>query len=90
MQIRVLNFFRLIGIFRERANWPLIRRSRHELSDFVLCRSGIRRKSLIYAAFHWFYLLKGLELLVWRLETFGILFPSERSQEERQQLNRLL
>lgn len=88
--MRIINLFRLIKIFKERANWPLIRRSRRELRDFVFCRSGIRRKSLFYAAFHWLYLLKGLDLLVWRLETFGVLIPERRSPEERRNLNRYL
>ena len=87
---RLVNLYRLIGIFRERGNWPLIRHSRDQLRDFILCRSGMNRKSPIKALAYWFFMLKGLDVLIWRLETFGFLFPPECSEERRQHLNRYL
>ncbi|MGP0566024.1 MULTISPECIES: hypothetical protein [unclassified Nitrospina] len=90
MSQRVLNFFRLIRIIKERGNWPLIRRSRRQLLDFVLCRNDIHRKPLWAVPFYWLDLLKGLDMLVWRLETFGFLFQNGATPEERARLNQNL
>ena len=90
MFTRVLNGIRLLQIFRERANWKLIRRSRKHLRDFILFRSGVRRASLFSALWHWFYMLKGLDVLVWRLETFGILFLPDATPQDKERLNQNL
>ncbi|MEE9258351.1 MAG: hypothetical protein V3U37_02310 [Nitrospinaceae bacterium] len=87
---RLINLFKLIRIFQERGNWELIRHSRKQLTDFILCRSGMNRKSFPRAIGYWFFMLKGLDVLVWRLETFGFLHPSERDEETRRRLNRYL
>ena len=90
MSERVINFFKLVRILRERGNWPLIRRSRRQLIDFILCRNDLNRKPLWCVPFYWLDLLKGLEMLVWRLETFGFLFLPGATGEDRQRLNRYL
>jgi len=87
---RLINLFRLIEIFRERGNWQFIRHSRKQLRDFLLCRSGMNRKSPVFALVYWFYMLKGLDVLVWRLETFGFLFLPVQSKEDQQRLNAYL
>lgn len=90
MSERVLNFFKLIRILKERGNWALIRRSRRQLWHFVLCRNDIHRKPLWRVPVYWFDLLKGLDMLVWRLETFGFLFQPGASEADREHLNRNL
>ena len=45
--------------------------------------------SPIRAIFNWYYFLKGPEVLIWRLETFGFLFPSDLDQKARDYLNKL-
>lgn len=87
---RITNLCKLILIFKERGNWPLIRRSRKQLFDFILCRGGLNRKPLPAALVYWFDLLRGLDLLVWRLETFGFLFPPNLPEAGKSRLNRLL
>lgn len=83
----ILNLIKLIQVLRNRGNWPLIRRSRRQLIDFVLCRNGLVRKSLWQVPFYWFHLLKGYDALVWRLETFGFLYSSGFDSEQKQNLN---
>jgi len=39
---------------------------------------------------YWFYILKSLDALVWRLETFGFLYPANASETDKQGLNRYL
>lgn len=87
---RLINLFKLIEIFKERGNWKLIRHSRKQLRDFILCRGGMNKKSLIGAAVTWFYMLKGLDVLVWRLETFGFLYLPGQCKEDKQRLNTYL
>lgn len=88
MSERVINFFKLVRILKERGNWPLIRRCRRQLWNFILCRNDIHRKPLWTVPFYWFDLLKGLDMLVWRLETFGFLFLPGASEEDKARLNR--
>ncbi len=83
----VVNFFKLVQILRERGNWKLIRRCRRQLLDFILCRNGLGRKPLLQIVPYWFSLLRGLDMLVWRLETFGFLFLKESGETDRQRLN---
>lgn len=73
---RIVNLIKLIQIIKERGNWPLIRRSNKQLLEFILCQNGLNKKPLILIIPYWFYMLKGLDVLVWRLETFGFLFAS--------------
>ena len=87
---RFINLCKLIQIFRDRGNWPLIRHSKDQLRDFIFCREGMSRRSLIRVVGYWFYLLKGLDVLVWRLETFGFLYLPDRSKEDNQRLNSYL
>ncbi len=86
----LLNMFRLIRIVRERGNWPLIRRSRKQLRDFILCRNGLNRISLLCLPFYWWRMFKGLDMLVWRLETFGFLHLPQTTEDERSRLNEYL
>lgn len=47
--------------------------------------------SLVRAIFYWFYLLKGPEVLIWRLETFGFIFSQEITDDkEKNYLNSYL
>ena len=87
---RLINLFKLIQIFKERGNWQLIRHSRKQLREFIRCRSGVNHKSIIGAIVYWFYMLKGLDVLVWRLETFGFLYLPDQSEEDKQRLNTYL
>ena len=85
-----INLFKLIRIYKERGNKPLFRRSRKQVLDIVFCRNDINRKNPISALWYWFGVLKGLDMLVWRLETFGFLYQSETTEEQRSRLNRYL
>ena len=87
---RINNLFRLVQIFRERGNWPLIRRSKKQLRNFIFGRNDLNRMSILKVPFYWFDLLKGLEVLVWRLETFGFLYLPNVSEENKKNLNRFL
>ncbi len=87
---RILNLFKLIQILRERGNWVFIKRNRRQLRDFILCRDGLNKRSLVSGLFHWLHMLKGLDVLVWRLETFGFLFLPTASEQEKQDLNHYL
>ena len=87
MTQRILNLIKLIQTLRERGNWPLIRRSRKQLINFVLCRNGLIRKPLWRVPLYWFHLLKGYDALVWRLETFGFLFSPGLGEEQKRALN---
>ncbi len=87
---RVVNLMKLYQVFKARGNWPLIRRSQKQLAEFLLCRGSLNRKNILSALIYWWGLLKGYDLLVWRLETFGFLFIPGCSEGEKQQLNRLL
>ncbi len=81
------NVVELTRVLRERGNWKLIRHSRNQLKDFIFCRSGLNYMPLIYILFYWYRLLRGPEVLIWRLETFGFLFIPETDQKTRDYLN---
>ena len=85
-----INLFKLIQIFKERGNRSLFRRSRKQVMDIIFCRNDINRKNPLSALWYWFGVLKGLDMLVWRLETFGFLFQPETTKEQRLHLNRYL
>ena len=84
------NLLKLIRVIRERGNWRLIQHSRKQLQGFIFCRSGLNRKSPVHAFFYWYSLLKGPDMLIWRLETFGFIFPPKISQKARDRLNNYL
>jgi hypothetical protein len=88
MILSLTNLYKLIQIIRERGNWKLIHRSRKQLRDFILCREGMNRKSILLVPCYWLEMLKGLDVLVWRLETFGFIFSSHLSDADRQGINR--
>jgi hypothetical protein len=50
----------------------------------------MNRMPLIYILFYWYRLLKGPEVLIWRLETFGFFFTPETDQKARDYLNSYL
>ncbi|MEE8259716.1 MAG: hypothetical protein V3R14_01825 [Nitrospinaceae bacterium] len=85
-----VNLFKLIRIIRERGNRPLFRRSRKQVLDILFCRNDIIRKNPISALFYWFGVLKGLDMLVWRLETFGFLHLPDSAEADRMRLNRYI
>ncbi|MCH7623468.1 MAG: hypothetical protein IIB46_05240 [Nitrospinae bacterium] len=87
---RLINLCKLIKIIKERGNLLLIRRSRKQLRDFLLCRGGMNHKSIFVVIPYWFYMLKGLDVLVWRLETFGFLYLPGQPEEDKQRLNACL
>jgi len=87
---RILHLLKLWELLRERGNWPLIRRSRRQVIDFVLCRNGLNRKNPLAALLYWWWMLKGIDVLVWRLETFGFLFLPGLPEAEKTRLNRCL
>lgn len=84
---RLQNLFKLYKIFKTRGNWELIRHSRQQLINFVLCKNDLNRKSFIPAMLYWFDMLKGLNVLVWRLETFGFLYSPILNDKEKNGLN---
>ena len=85
-----INLISLIRALNERGNWKLIRHSRKQLMDFIFCRSGLNHIPLIYILFYWYRLLRGPEVLIWRLETFGFLFTPETDLQTRDYLNNYL
>lgn len=85
-----VNLFKLIRIIKERGNGPLFRRSRRQVLDILLCRNDINRKNPVSALWYWLSVLKGLDMLIWRLETFGFLFQPDTTEEQRLLLNRYL
>ena len=87
---RFINLFILIRVVRERGNWKLIRHSQKQLKEFVFCRSSLNSRSPIHAFFYWYNLLRGLDVLIWRLETFGFIFPAKAEQKARDHLNSYL
>ena len=87
---RFRNFFKLIRVIRERGNWKLIQHSKNQLKGFIFCRSELNRKSPPRAVFYWYDLLKGPDMLIWRLETFGFLFTPKAEQKARDRLNSYL
>lgn len=82
-----LNILRISKALKERGNWELIRHSRQQIQDFILCRSGMNKMPLISLPFYWYRLLKGPEVLLWRLQTFGFLFVPEVKQDTKDYLN---
>lgn len=86
----IINLFKLIRILRERGNGPLLRRSRKQMLDILFCRNDINRKNPVSALFYWFGVLRGLDMLIWRLETFGFLFQPGATEEQRSRVNRYL
>jgi hypothetical protein len=86
----IVNLFKLIRIVRERGNKPLFRRSRKQVLDILFCRNDINRKNPVSALFYWFGVLKGLDMLVWRLETFGFLHLPDAAEADRVRLNRYI
>jgi len=84
------NIIVLARVLRERGNWELIRHSRNQLRNFIFCRSGLNHMPLTCVVFYWYRLLRGPEVLIWRLETFGFLFTSETDQKTRDYLNSYL
>ncbi len=87
---RILNLLKLIQALRERGNWPFIRRSRKQLIHFILCQNDLIQKPIWQTPFYWLHLLKGYEALIWRLETFGFLYPPGFGQKQKDALNRKL
>jgi len=86
----VIHLLKLIQILRERGNWKLIRHSKKQLINFIFCREGMGKRPLPAALLHGLHLLKGLDVIVWRLETFGFLFSPGLSGEDKERLNRYL
>lgn len=84
---RLINLCKLVSIIKERGNFPLIRRSCKQLQSFLLCRGGMNQKSVFLVLPYWFHLLKGLDVLIWRLETFGFLYLPGQSEEDKLRLN---
>lgn len=80
---RIINLIKLIKIIRERGNWPLIKKSKKQLLEFILCKNGLNQKPLFLIIPYWFYMLKGLDVLVWRLETFGFLFTPNLNNSQQ-------
>ena len=85
--MRLLNIIVLFREIIERGNWKLIRHSYKQLLSFLSCRSGLNKKSPFHALFYWYNLLKGPDMLLWRLETFGFIFPKNTPIERRDDLN---
>ena len=85
--MRLLNIIPIVRELIERGNWKLIRHSYKQLLGFISCRSGLNKQSPIHALFYWYYLLKGPDMLLWRLETFGFIFPKDTPIERKNDLN---
>ena len=84
------NLFILYKIIKSRGNQQLFRHSRKQFIDFILCKNDLNRKSFIQAIFYWFNILKGLDIIIWRLETFGFLYSPILDDEDKVKLNQYL
>ena len=84
------NLFTLYKIIKSRGNQQLFRHSRKQLADFILCKNDLNRKPFIQAIIYWFNMLKGLDFIVWRLETFGFLYSPILDDEDKVKLNQYL
>jgi hypothetical protein len=87
---KLQNLLALYKIIKARGNWKLIRQSRKQLTGFIFCKNDLNRKSFFQAMLYWFNMLKGLDVLVWRLETFGFLYGPNLSDEEKKKINQYL
>jgi hypothetical protein len=87
---KLQNLFALYKIIKARGNRELIRHSHKQLTGFIFCKNDLNRKSFFQAMLYWFNMLKGLDVLVWRLETFGFLYGSNLNDEEKKKLNQYL
>ena len=74
--------------YRDRLDgqWAYMR----QLVDFILCNNDLNRKSFIQAMIYWFNMSKGLDVIVWRLETFGFLYSPILNDEDKVKLNQYL
>ena len=88
--MRLLNIITIVKALIERGNWKLIRHSHKQLLGFISCRSGLNKMSPFRAIFYWYNLLKGPDMLLWRLETFGFIFQRNTSAERKDDLNRYI
>ena len=84
------NLFTLYKIIKSRGNRELISHSRNQLVDFIFCNNDLNRKSFLHAIIYWFNMLKGLDVIVWRLETFGFIYSPILDDEEKRRLNKYL
>ena len=84
------NLIILYKIIKSRGNRKLFRHSRKQFIDFILCQNDLNRKSFIQAIFYWFNILKGLDIIIWRLETFGFLYSPILDDEDKVKLNQYL
>ena len=84
------NLFALYKIIKSRGNQQLICHSRKQLIDFILCRNDLNQKHFLQAMIYWFNMLKGLDIIVWRLETFGFLYSPILNDEDKVKLNQYL
>ena len=87
---KLQNLFILYKIIKARGNKELIRHSRKQLAEFIFCKNNLNQKPFFQAIHYWFNMLKGLDLLVWRLETFGFLYGPNLNNEEKKKLNKYL
>ena len=87
---KLQNLFALYKIIKARGNRELIRHSRKQLAGFIFCKNDLNQKSFFQAMLYWFNMLKGLDVLVWRLETFGFLYGPNLNDEEKKKLNQYL
>jgi len=87
---KLQNLFALYKIIQARGNKVLIRHSRKQLIGFIFCKNDLNRKSFFQAMLYWFNMLQGLDVLVWRLETFGFLYGPNLNDEERKKINSYL
>ena len=87
---KLQNLFTLYKIIKSRGNRELISHSRKQLVDFIFCNNDLNRKSFPQVIIYWFNMLKGLDVIVWRLETFGFIYSPILDDEEKIRLNQYL
>ena len=87
---KLQNLFTLYKIIKSRGNRELISHSRKQLVDFIFCNNDLNRKSFLQVIIYWFNMLKGLDVIVWRLETFGFIYSPILNDEEKIRLNQYL
>ena len=88
--MRLLNIIPIVRELIERGNWKFIRHSYKQLFGFIAGRSGLNKMSPFYVPINIWKLLKGPDMLLWRLETFGFIFPKNTPIERKNDLNSLL